>query len=73
MTSHELSLDLAAALAAPQRCSACATGRLYPVVQEGVVVFLCDTCRRRWAWELATLVPKDEESAGEGPTGKVTS
>ena len=68
MPPHELSLDLASALAAPRRCSACTTGRLHPVVRDGVVVFLCHACRRLWVWELGTLVPVDEASRGEGRT-----
>lgn len=68
MTSHELSLDLASALAAPRRCSACATGRLHPVVRDGAVVFLCHACRRVWAWELGMLVPVDEAHGDERRT-----
>jgi hypothetical protein len=68
MTSHELSLDLASALAAPRRCADCASERLHPLVRDGAVVFLCDDCRRVWAWELGMLVPVDEASGGEGRT-----
>lgn len=68
MTSHELSLDLASALAVPRRCTACPTGRLNPVVVEGVVVFRCDACSRRWVWELGTLVPVHEAPGDEDAT-----
>lgn len=61
MTSHELSLDFASALAAPRRCAACETGELHPVVRDGAVVFRCHVCGRHWAWELGTLVPAEEE------------
>ena len=68
MTSHELSLDLASALATPRRCPACTTGRLHPVVRDGAVAFLCHACRSLWVWELGTLAPADEAPEDAGPT-----
>lgn len=55
MTTFSAALDLAAALAPPDRCPACHTAPLHPDPTETGVDFRCSTCHRHWHLELGRV------------------
>jgi DNA-directed RNA polymerase subunit RPC12/RpoP len=65
MTTNRIPLDLAGALADPDRCPECGSEDLVQAVDGERTSYLCQTCHRCWHWELGWMSLVDPRDCHE--------
>ena len=68
MDMYTVALDLASALAAPQRCPRCGGDELEATGLGGRADLTCAACGVLWAYRLGMLLALDHEPTADGAT-----